>query len=151
MVIFYLSPINDHSWLQGHITQTSCIHFWSLCDEEGKEGREIKGFLPKSFALLVANTSITLNTIHYKHKRLYSTKKNSYLMSRISFFIIPDKIHIAHLFSSTFDNQSNNVLGHLQLYEWPKFKIQSMLMNKTYQIVQPVLYRFSSLSMACSR
>lgn len=111
MVIFYLSPINDHSRLQGHITQLHSLLI-SVWRRRKRRKRDQKwpylGFLPKSFALLVANTSITLNTIHYKHKRLY-TKKNSYLMSRISFFIIPDKIHIAHLFSSTFDNQSNNV------------------------------------------
>lgn len=67
-------------------------------------------FFAQELGFVVANPSITLNTIHYKQKRLY-TKKNSYLMSRISCFIIPDKIHIAHLFSSTFDNQSNNVLS----------------------------------------
>lgn len=80
--------------------------------EKKVEGSKVtlSRFFAQELGFVVANPSITLNTIHYKHKRLHVyTKKNSYLMSRISFFIIPDKIHIAHLFSSTFDNQSNNV------------------------------------------
>lgn len=91
--------------------------------EKKVEGSKVtlSRFFAQELGFVVANPSITLNTIHYKHKRLY-TKKNSYLMSRISFYIIPGKIHIHVLLIFSAVPLTINAtmchlphLGHLQI------------------------------------
>lgn len=93
--------------------------------EKKVEGSKVtlSRFFAQELGFVVANPSITLNTIHYKHKRLHVyTKKNSYLMSRISFYIIPGKIHIHVLLIFSAVPLTINAtmchlphLGHLQI------------------------------------